>query len=341
MTFGSLSNSHAFGFFNREHSFKKRGIFNLQSFEVAKLMQDNFIVGHNRFTTQGSESKNGNNHPFELNGFSLVHNGILEDDKKVRKKFGIKSKIQTDSYTILWLINKFYHESAKTKTHKKMVEAIQKTCKELEGYYSVFVFDKETKDLYYFRNDRADFQFCLIDDNIILGSTDFNNLEYVYTNKKYIFDEQTFTKKTFKEPKAERVYMINDRVIIKEIGKFEENLSSYFKQEKEIYHNRYYDYDYDETDLHEEVESEGEEDSLKGLKARDLLVDEIDATFEGIFGFVPNYKLTKKDTKIKIKSDDLQEDTKALAYFIEGVKKGKKHLFIDVDEFLSANYLIK
>lgn len=48
------------------------------------------LIGHTRFTTQGSEKHNYNNHPFEGEttnyNFALAHNGVLYNDKELRKK---------------------------------------------------------------------------------------------------------------------------------------------------------------------------------------------------------------------------------------------------------------
>lgn len=67
------------------------------------------IMGHTRLTTQGNEIFNFNNHPFysEKLEFSLAHNGVLHNDKELRKKERLpKTKIQTDSYIAVQLIEK-------------------------------------------------------------------------------------------------------------------------------------------------------------------------------------------------------------------------------------------
>lgn len=67
------------------------------------------VIGHNRLTTQGSEKKNCNNHPFEgktpQHGFALAHNGVLYNDKEVRReKKLLQTQIETDSYVAAQLI---------------------------------------------------------------------------------------------------------------------------------------------------------------------------------------------------------------------------------------------
>ncbi|MBR6618280.1 MAG: glucosamine 6-phosphate synthetase [Oscillospiraceae bacterium] len=68
------------------------------------------VMGHTRFTTQGDQKKNYNNHPFhgkaELE-FALAHNGVLYNDAELRKKKQLpKTQIETDSYVAVQLIER-------------------------------------------------------------------------------------------------------------------------------------------------------------------------------------------------------------------------------------------
>ncbi len=67
------------------------------------------IMGHTRMTTQGSERKNYNNHPFpgQAGGvrFALAHNGVLHNDQVLRRSLP-PSKIETDSYAAVQLIER-------------------------------------------------------------------------------------------------------------------------------------------------------------------------------------------------------------------------------------------
>lgn len=61
------------------------------------------VMGHTRMTTQGSERFNANNHPFTgkagETSFALAHNGVLTNDKLLRKEHGLPTtRIETDSY---------------------------------------------------------------------------------------------------------------------------------------------------------------------------------------------------------------------------------------------------
>lgn len=52
------------------------------------------IMGHTRMTTQGSERRNYNNHPFhgkaDGHPFALAHNGVLYNDTILRKSLRIR-----------------------------------------------------------------------------------------------------------------------------------------------------------------------------------------------------------------------------------------------------------
>lgn len=83
------------------------------------------VIGHTRFTTQGSEKCNYNNHPFESEkGFALAHNGVLYNDKELRKKYMLPdTKIETDSYIAVQLIEHF--GGADMENIKQMSEIVE------------------------------------------------------------------------------------------------------------------------------------------------------------------------------------------------------------------------
>ena len=83
------------------------------------------VIGHTRFTTQGSEKCNYNNHPFySEKGFALAHNGVLYNDKEIRKKYMLPdTKIETDSYVAVQLLDNF--GGADMESIKKMSEVVE------------------------------------------------------------------------------------------------------------------------------------------------------------------------------------------------------------------------
>ena len=86
------------------------------------------VIGHTRMTTQGSENKNYNNHPFEgktaESCFALAHNGVLYNDKELRKLNNIpETEIETDSYIAVQFLEK--ENSVNIESIKNMAEAVE------------------------------------------------------------------------------------------------------------------------------------------------------------------------------------------------------------------------
>ena len=85
------------------------------------------VIGHNRLTTQGNEKLNYNNHPFEgkasQHSFALAHNGVLYNDKEVRREKGLPdTHIETDSYVAAQLLEQA--ESIDMDSVKNMAEVV-------------------------------------------------------------------------------------------------------------------------------------------------------------------------------------------------------------------------
>ena len=83
------------------------------------------LIGHTRYTTQGSEKFNQNNHPFvSANGFSLAHNGVIYNDKELRYQYNLpQTNIETDSYIAVHLLD--YCNQVDFESIKFMAENLQ------------------------------------------------------------------------------------------------------------------------------------------------------------------------------------------------------------------------
>ena len=86
------------------------------------------LIGHTRFTTQGDEQQNYNNHPFcghtKTQSFSLAHNGMIHNDKALRCSHSLPdTKIETDSYVAVQLLEQ--EKEVSLQTVKTMAETIQ------------------------------------------------------------------------------------------------------------------------------------------------------------------------------------------------------------------------
>jgi len=93
-------------------------------------------IGHTRWATHG-EPSDRNSHPHGGGNVTLVHNGIIENYKKLKEFLlakGRKFESDTDTEVIAQLLDYYYEEN-----HGNPVEAIVKTLKELEGSYALGV----------------------------------------------------------------------------------------------------------------------------------------------------------------------------------------------------------
>ena len=154
--------------------FKKGKVKDLRSY--MDKYATNWLVGHNRLATKGSEKDNANNHPFENNTCVIVHNGVLTNDDALAREYNLVYQEQTDSAVIPALIESFMDKpSVKYLTDNDTIlsdkngvaienpyieeTAIKRTVELLEGSYSVFVYMKESKRLFYFKNNSTSFYF--------------------------------------------------------------------------------------------------------------------------------------------------------------------------------------
>jgi glucosamine 6-phosphate synthetase-like amidotransferase/phosphosugar isomerase protein len=106
------------------------------------------IIGHTRHSTQGSEKKNYNNHPFhgktKNTRFALAHNGIIWNDDELKLKYRLpKTKIETDSYVAVQLIE-----------HKRTLDAesLKFMAEQVDGSFSFSILD-DKNNLYLVKGD--------------------------------------------------------------------------------------------------------------------------------------------------------------------------------------------
>ena len=130
------------------------------------------VIGHTRFTTQGSEKRNCNNHPFEghcgTESFALAHNGVLYNDRELRREQHLPTTpIETDTYVAVQLLEQ---------GQQLDTENIRRTAELVEGSFVFTIL----------RNDNTLF---LVRGNNPLTLYHFPTLGlYVYASTKSILD---------------------------------------------------------------------------------------------------------------------------------------------------------
>lgn len=96
-------------------------------------------IAHTRWATHGEPSE-VNAHPHTSGNFAVVHNGIIENHEELRellKSRGYVFNSQTDTEVIAHLVN------WEMRTASTLLEAVQKTVKQLTGAYGMVVLDRE------------------------------------------------------------------------------------------------------------------------------------------------------------------------------------------------------
>lgn len=101
------------------------------------------LMGHTRLTTQGNEKHNQNNHPFLGTtgdiSWSLANNGIVYNDKKLRKEKQLPvTEIETDSYIAVQLIES---------QHKLDFDSLRYMAEQVQGSFTFSLLD-EKNNLY-------------------------------------------------------------------------------------------------------------------------------------------------------------------------------------------------
>ena len=100
------------------------------------------VMGHTRLTTQGNQKFNYNNHPFPGHAdkeFAFAHNGVLYNDKDLRKEKQLPDTyIETDSYIAVQLIEQ---------QGKLDFNSLKHMAEDVEGNFTFTVLD-ENNSLY-------------------------------------------------------------------------------------------------------------------------------------------------------------------------------------------------
>lgn len=196
-------NSDGYGIFNKRNIFrsieKEMKIDN----ETKSMFKGGWVIGHNRFGTKG-EATLENTHPFVTESFMFCHNGVISNCEELEKDIG---KVEVDSQVIGLLLEKY-----KALPFEKM---IQEAAKRIEGYFSVFLYDKRSSKLYYFKHN-ANFSFASVKykgKKYIYGFTSAEHFKDLFnTHKKGVI---TFAGKKIKplEIESDAVYEIGKKLI--------------------------------------------------------------------------------------------------------------------------------
>lgn len=181
----SIRGTHATGIsYNRNNNlviYKRPFPADKMNFNIDK--NTSIVMGHTRHATQGKTQDNFNNHPFRgytyNNEFTLAHNGIIYNDYSLQKSEKLpKNKIQTDSYVIVQLLEKYNSLS---------FENIATCTEKLQGYYTYTILDK-SDNLYIVKGDSPISIIHLKKQNIIVYASTDDILSKSLIEANYVSD---------------------------------------------------------------------------------------------------------------------------------------------------------
>jgi glucosamine--fructose-6-phosphate aminotransferase (isomerizing) len=148
-------------------------------------------IGHTRWATHGVPNKI-NSHPHQScsGRFTLVHNGIIENEEELRKKYlkDVQFTSDTDTEVIVQLIDKF------TRDGEPVELAIRHTMSELEGSYALAILDKEDLNTMYAAKNKSPLLAGKGNGFNMLGSDAMAMINY--TNLFYEIEDKEFVKIT-------------------------------------------------------------------------------------------------------------------------------------------------
>ncbi len=112
----------------------KGKISDLESKLAKNKRSDKIGIGHTRWATHGEPSE-ANAHPHKMGKIYLVHNGIIENYKEIKKALGdVKFHSETDSEVLAGLINSFYKDG-----EYPLIDAVVQALKLAKGTYGIAV----------------------------------------------------------------------------------------------------------------------------------------------------------------------------------------------------------
>ena len=227
------SNSDGEGIYiNSNNSiYKSENKMNLFKYEN-DIEKSNLIISHQRLSTSGFELEY--NHPFANDNFVLVHNGVINQ---------FKGDIGSDTYGF-WI--EFNNEFNKITSHLSREDRIKKVVKKLFeknlGSYSILIYDKKTKQSFYFKGDdypniyfyqSNDFLFITTNGHNhlflpMLTSDEFDTLE-IENRTLYKIDKNFICYKIADLPKEEIKEIIEE-----EINETQSKISDSYNQYRQL-----------------------------------------------------------------------------------------------------------
>ncbi|WP_214792356.1 MULTISPECIES: glutamine--fructose-6-phosphate transaminase (isomerizing) [unclassified Exiguobacterium] len=107
-------------------------------------------IGHTRWATHGVPSvPNAHPHQSTTGRFTLVHNGVIENDEIIKKTLDVPFLSETDTEVIVQLMEKHFVELGDVEA------AFRQTLSDLHGSYAIAMIDSEDKERLYIGKNKS------------------------------------------------------------------------------------------------------------------------------------------------------------------------------------------
>lgn len=252
----------------------KLNLFNyFENFKNSKLM-----ISHQRHATSGKSEKY--TQPFESPHFVMAHNGVLND---------YVNKNKSDTFVVFTEFIKLFNKS-KGNREKRIIKATEKLFKDEYGNWSVVLYDKKTKNLYYFKDSTTNIKCSINKSKDILYLTTKDDNEVFLHIFNEVFEEVDIDDYTLYR------FTFRNKITVKKVVELDQRYT--YKS----------DDDDDDKKFHSPITKKTENKPLAKWFKSTKLKDKTDRavfglykkTSDEIFHDTEDESLPKTDTKFKI-----------------------------------------
>lgn len=177
-----------------------------------------FGIGHTRWATHGIPNfTNSHPHYSESKRFIIVHNGVIENAKKLKVEYlsDFQFRTETDTEVIVNLIELYSRQM-------KVQDAIRKSLSLLEGSYALLIIDTKNPDVLYGAKNKTPLIIGMDEHGVIVASDTVALIGYA---TKYIsLDDKTFAIITRNSVSLFDIIGIEKEIVYQELSSSRENI---------------------------------------------------------------------------------------------------------------------
>ncbi len=180
-------------YWQNQEVFVKKAVGNTGCLENKVKDEPIFLgIGHTRWATHGAVTEtNAHPHTSSAQRFFIVHNGVIENYRKLKEAYGISCLSETDSEVVVHLLDHLIRNHS-------MLDAMKQLTALLKGNYAIVILDKEFPTRLYFMKNKSPLLIGDSENGLEISSdqnsfgkntwvTLLNDLDYGYIEKRQIF----------------------------------------------------------------------------------------------------------------------------------------------------------